>query len=173
MKIDPSVAFKRCNQWWRQGRAREHLALHTEEILGYCRSKFDKITYENCIFSHLSPSVGSSNPSAGRFLGPPLGVIWVISGISKICLLFLKVSNTYITAEVIGKRLNRVCGYGLEIPVIYHFHGQEKLVNWAVKKLEAVESHRYLKKYSFVSVFCSLAPNFFVLSANWKEKTPN
>ena len=42
--------------------------------------------------------------------------------------------------EVIGKRLNRGGGYGLEIPVIYHFHGQEKLVNWAVKKLEAVKN---------------------------------
>ena len=48
--------------------------------------------------------------------------------------------NTYITAEVIGKRLNRGAGYGLEILVIYHFHGHEKLVNCAVKKLEAIQS---------------------------------
>ena len=47
--------------------------------------------------------------------------------------------NTYITAEVIGKRLNRGGGYGLEIPVIYHFYGQEKLVNLAIRKLEAVK----------------------------------
>ena len=30
-------------------------------------------------------------------------------------------------------------GYGLEIPVIYHFYGQEKLVNWLIKKIEAVK----------------------------------
>ena len=29
--------------------------------------------------------------------------------------------------------------YGLEIPAIYHFHGQEKLINWDVKKLEAAK----------------------------------
>ena len=37
--------------------------------------------------------------------------------ISKLCILFLNVPNTYITAEVIGKRLSRGGGYGLEIPV--------------------------------------------------------
>ena len=64
----------------------------------------------------------------------------VPQNISKLCILFLKMPNTYITAKVIGKRLNRGGGYGLEIPVIYHFHGHEKVVNWAVKKLEAIQS---------------------------------
>ena len=59
--------------------------------------------------------------------------------ISKLCILFLKVPNTYITADIIGKRLNRRGGYGLEIPVIYNFHGHEKLVK-KVKKLEAIQS---------------------------------
>ena len=48
--------------------------------------------------------------------------------------------KTNITAEVIGKRLNRGGDYGLEITVIYHFHGQEKLINLAVKKLQPVKS---------------------------------
>ena len=64
----------------------------------------------------------------------------VPQNISKICLLFLKVPNTSITAQVSGKRLNRGGGYGLEIPVIYRFHGQEKLINWIVKKIEAIKS---------------------------------
>ena len=29
-------------------------------------------------------------------------------------------------------------GYGLEIPVTYRFYGQEKLVNWLIKKIQAV-----------------------------------
>lgn len=42
----------------------------------------------------------------------------------KICLLFLKVPNTSISAKVSGKRLNRGGDYySLKIPVIYCFHG--------------------------------------------------
>ena len=44
-----------------------------------------------------------------------------------------------IEAQVIGKRLNRGGGYGLEIPIIYRFYDQEKLVNWLIKKIEAVK----------------------------------
>ena len=52
---------------------------------------------------------------------------------------FLKVPNTSIEVQVVGKRLNRGGGYGLEIPVIYRFYGQEKLVNRLIKKTEAVK----------------------------------
>ena len=44
-----------------------------------------------------------------------------------------------IDAQVVGKRLNRGEGYGLEIPVIYRFYVQEKLVNWLIKKIEALK----------------------------------
>ena len=50
-----------------------------------------------------------------------------------------KVPNTSIEVQVVGKRLNHGGGYGLEIPVIYCFYGQEKLVNWLIKKTEAVK----------------------------------
>ena len=63
----------------------------------------------------------------------------VPQNISKTCSIFLKVSNTSIEVEVVGKRLNCGGGYGLEIPVIYRFYGQEKLVNWLIKKIEAVK----------------------------------
>ena len=53
--------------------------------------------------------------------------------------MFLKVPNSSIEVQVEGKRLNRVGGYGLEIPVIYRFYGQEKLVNWFIKKVETVK----------------------------------
>ena len=67
-------------------------------------------------------------------------IVWHIpQNISKACSIFLKVPNTSIEFQVIGKRLNRGGGYGLEIPVIYHFYGQEKLVNWLIKKIEAVK----------------------------------
>ena len=65
--------------------------------------------------------------------------------ISKICMLFLKVPNTSITTKVVGKRLNRGGGYGLEIPVMYRFYGPEKLINWLGKKLKAVQSDLYGK----------------------------
>ena len=40
--------------------------------------------------------------------------------------MFLKLPNT-IEDEVVGKRVNRGGGYGLEIPVAYRFNGPEKL----------------------------------------------
>ena len=63
----------------------------------------------------------------------------VSQNISKTCSMFLKVPNTSIEVQVVGKRLNRGGGYSLEIPVIYRFYGQEKLVNWLIKKIEAVK----------------------------------
>ena len=59
--------------------------------------------------------------------------------ISKTCSMFLKIPKTSIEVQVAGKRLNRGGGYVLEIPVIYRFYGQEKLVNWLIKKTEAVK----------------------------------
>ena len=53
--------------------------------------------------------------------------------------MFLKVPNTLIEVQVVRKRLNHGGDYGLEIPVIYRFYGQEKLVNWLIKKTEAVK----------------------------------
>ena len=47
----------------------------------------------------------------------------------------MKVPNTSIEVQVVGKTLNRGGGYGLEIPLIYCFYGQEKLVNWLIKKI--------------------------------------
>ena len=51
----------------------------------------------------------------------------------------MKVPNTSIEVQVVETMLSRRGGYGLGIPVIYHFYGQEKLVNWLIKKIEAVE----------------------------------
>ena len=53
--------------------------------------------------------------------------------------MFLKVPNTLIEVQVVGKRLNREGSYGLEIPVIYRFYAQEKLVNWLIKMTEVVK----------------------------------
>ena len=55
--------------------------------------------------------------------------------VSKFSSTFLTVPSTAIEVEVLGKRVNRGSGYGLEIPVKY---GQEKLIQWLAKKLEAV-----------------------------------
>ena len=63
----------------------------------------------------------------------------VPQNISKTCSMFLKVPNTSIEVQVVGKRLNRGGGCGLDITVIYGFYGQEKLVIWLIKKIEAVK----------------------------------
>ena len=60
----------------------------------------------------------------------------VPQNISKTCSMILKVPNTSIEVQVVRKRLNRGGSYCLEITVIYRFHGQEKLVNWLIKKLK-------------------------------------
>ena len=59
--------------------------------------------------------------------------------ISKTSSMFLTVPYTSIEAEVVGKRLNRGGGYGLEIPVQYRFYGPPKALQWLIKKLEKVK----------------------------------
>ena len=46
---------------------------------------------------------------------------------------------TLIEVQVVVKRLNRWGGYRLEIQVKYRFYGQEKIVQWLTKKLEAAK----------------------------------
>ena len=53
--------------------------------------------------------------------------------------MFLMIPFTSIEAAVVRKMLNRRGDYGLEIPVKYRFHGQEKIVQWLTKKLETVK----------------------------------
>ena len=48
--------------------------------------------------------------------------------------------NTSITAELIIKSLNIGGSYGLEVPVMYHFYGQEMIINCMKNKLKAIES---------------------------------
>ena len=76
--------------------------------------------------------------------------------------LALKVPNTLIEVQVVGKRLNLGGGYGLEIPVIYRFYGQEKLVNWLIKKTEAVKKE--LKKTKFLNALNKCLENRSILS---------
>ena len=59
--------------------------------------------------------------------------------ISKFSSMFLTIPSTVIKVEVLGKRVNRGSGYGLEIPVKYRYYGQEKLIQWLAKKLEVVK----------------------------------
>ena len=67
-------------------------------------------------------------------------IVWHVSqSISKTFSMFLKAPNTLIEGQVEGKPLIRGGCYGLGIPVIYCFYGQEKLVNWLIMKTEAVK----------------------------------
>ena len=47
----------------------------------------------------------------------------------------------YVQAKVIEERINRGGGYGLQIPVSYHFCGHEKGVNWLNNRLVAIDKN--------------------------------
>ena len=53
---------------------------------------------------------------------------------------FLCLPNTSVRVEVLGPRMNRGAGHGLEIPVMYRFMGHQKAVDWARKKIEVEEA---------------------------------
>ena len=48
---------------------------------------------------------------------------------SKVISMFLTLPNTSVQAEVIEEKINLGVGYGLKIPVLYHFYGHENGVN--------------------------------------------
>ena len=56
--------------------------------------------------------------------------------ISKFANKFLKLPNSKFSCKVKGKRLNRGAGYGFEIPVIYTFNGNEKVIEWIKSKIQ-------------------------------------
>ena len=56
--------------------------------------------------------------------------------ISKFVNKFLKLPNSKLSCKVKGKRLNRGAGYGFEIPVIYTFNGNEKVIEWTKSKIQ-------------------------------------
>ena len=64
--------------------------------------------------------------------------------------MFLTIPNTAIEVQVVGKRVNRGGGYGLEIPVIYHFLGAERLVKWLDKKISAVKNELMYQAAKFL-----------------------
>ena len=54
---------------------------------------------------------------------------------------FLSLQNHTMRVLVTGKRINRVAGYGLEIPVEYVFNGNEKALQWAKKNLDNIDAN--------------------------------
>ena len=44
--------------------------------------------------------------------------------------------NNRIRVVLIGKRVNRGAGFGLEIPVDYNFYGDSRITTWLKKGLE-------------------------------------
>ena len=54
---------------------------------------------------------------------------------------FLSLPNHSIRVCVKEKRINRGVGYGLEIPAEYIFHGNEKAIQLAKRKLDGVNGN--------------------------------
>ena len=69
--------------------------------------------------------------------------------LSKIMTMFLKLTGSYIEAEVTGKYVNRGAGYGLELPCIYHITGQEKAVLRLSHKIDSI-----MKKHELIVNRC-------------------
>ena len=55
------------------------------------------------------------------------------------------ISNCTISCEVIGKRVNRGSGCGLEIPVKYTFLGPNKAIEWIEKRVTEIISEVVMK----------------------------
>ena len=52
---------------------------------------------------------------------------------------FLKFLNHHIRIIVTGKRVNRGIGLGLEIPIDYFFHGDNRILKWFKKSIERLD----------------------------------
>ena len=59
--------------------------------------------------------------------------------ISKVVSLYLSLPHCYLELEITGKRVNRVSGYGLEIPGRFRFNGLEWLEMTLTKIEEQVK----------------------------------
>ena len=53
---------------------------------------------------------------------------------------FLTLPGTSIPAEVLGRRVNRGAGHGLEVPVRFIFQGHRKAVEWVQKKIKTADN---------------------------------
>ena len=49
---------------------------------------------------------------------------------------FLKKSTNKAMAEIMGTKVNRGAGLGLEVPCTYKFHGDNDSIEWLKKKIE-------------------------------------
>ena len=81
--------------------------------------------------------------------------------LSKIFHQFLKIPNCTIGCKVTGKRVNRVAGYGLEIPVQYIFVGAEKVVEWAEKQIKKVFENVNKKVIKCVKLMNNFLSSFY------------
>ena len=54
---------------------------------------------------------------------------------------FLQFPNHRLRVVLIGKRVNRGAGFGLEIPVDYNFYGDSRITTWLKKGLEKLITH--------------------------------
>ena len=62
----------------------------------------------------------------------------VPKSLSKIMNRFAKIPSCSLRCKVTGKRMNRLTGYGLEIPVVYELIGSEEAVDWGEKNITKI-----------------------------------
>ena len=59
--------------------------------------------------------------------------------LSKVFSRFLRLPNHQIRCRVVGKRINRGAGCGLEVPVEYLFSGDVRAMNWLRGRLKSID----------------------------------
>ena len=86
-------------------------------------------------------SCASKSSSNDKYSSAVTSVVKSTYSPIKKFLSFFELAFSSISAVVIGKRVNRGAGDGLEIPVEYRFFGDKRAVSWAenqVKKKEQI-----------------------------------
>ena len=81
--------------------------------------------------------------------------VHVPNHLSKIFHQFLKLPFCSILEVVIGKRVNRGAGDGLEIPVEYKFFGDARAISWAENQIKKIEKNANIlvKKYPLNKIY--------------------
>ena len=124
--IDNSVSILKHNSYARGYHAMDIWKPLIGDDSFRCKREDDHIHDENAV------AVIHSNHSGLRLAGH---VQFLYSSTFR---KFLFLPNLTIRVLVTGKRIKRSAGWGLEIPVKYVFHGNEKALQWAKKILDNI-----------------------------------
>ena len=59
---------------------------------------------------------------------------------------FLSLPHSSIKCKVVGKIINRVAVYGLEVPIDFSFYGYDRAIKWAQKNITSIMEDKNMMK---------------------------